>query len=132
MNKQRHTLFVASMILLLSAQAFAANDSLLNWGTWADGVAPAAGPAFVAPAPSLPQTQPPQPAVTPPPPPLPVIAQTPVVEPPLPSVEPPVTPVPETHIPTFGDISVNDIMPAGGIPEAPTPPTRQRGGVPSA
>lgn len=40
-----------SLAIVLSSSAFAADDSVYAWGPWAEGIKPAAGPVYVAPAP---------------------------------------------------------------------------------
>lgn len=40
-----------SLAVFLTTSAFAADNSVYAWGPWAEGVKPAAGPVYVAPAP---------------------------------------------------------------------------------
>jgi hypothetical protein len=40
-----------SLIVMLSTSVFATDNSVYAWGPWAEGIKPAAGPVYVAPAP---------------------------------------------------------------------------------
>lgn len=40
-----------SLAVILPTAVFATDDSVYAWGPWADGIKPAAGPVYVAPAP---------------------------------------------------------------------------------
>ena len=40
-----------SLAIVLPSSVFAADNSVYAWGPWAEGIKPAAGPVYVAPAP---------------------------------------------------------------------------------
>lgn len=40
-----------SMVMILPTSLYAADNSVYAWGEWAEGIKPAAGPVYVAPAP---------------------------------------------------------------------------------
>lgn len=40
-----------SLAVIFSSSVFAADNSVYAWGPWAEGIKPAAGPVYVAPAP---------------------------------------------------------------------------------
>ena len=41
-----------SLLIVMSHSVIAADNSVYAWGPWSEGVKPAAGPAYVAPAPA--------------------------------------------------------------------------------